>query len=135
MCRSLLLLLLLADAAAVCDILPVCDVNKTTSQCGHTFTGCNVCDGCCNWGGKSNCPACLQAKKGCVSYECSDEGKTCQPVEGDSGTYTTQAACDAHCVPPPTPAFPACNATNYYEYSCFDAKASQGFPELATQLS
>ena len=67
--RSLLLLLLLADAAAVCDIPPVCDVNKTTSQCGHTFTGCNVCDSCCNWGGKTNCPGCLQANKGCVSYE------------------------------------------------------------------
>ena len=101
--RSLLLLLLLADAAAVCDIPPVCDVNKTTSQCGHTFTGCNVCDSCCNWGGKTNCPGCLQANKGCVSYECSDEGETCQPVEGDSGTYTTQAACDANCTPPPTP--------------------------------
>jgi hypothetical protein len=96
-----LLLLLVAQSAAVCDIPPVCDVNKTTSQCGHTFTGCNVCDSCCNWGGKANCPGCLQANKGCVSYECSDSGETCQPVEGDSGTYTTQAACDANCKAPP----------------------------------
>jgi hypothetical protein len=37
-----------------------------------------------------------------VSYECSDEDETCQPVEGDSGTYTTQAACDANCKPQTT---------------------------------
>ena len=38
-----------------------------------------------------------------MSYECSDEGETCQPVEGDSGTYTTQAACDANCKSPTPP--------------------------------
>jgi hypothetical protein len=94
-------LFLLAHAAAVCDIPPVCDVNKTTSQCGHTFTGCNVCDSCCNWGGKTNCPGCLQANKGCVSYECSDEGETCQPVEGDSGKYANPSECEAACKPTP----------------------------------
>ena len=98
---GLLVLLLLAQAAAICDVPPVCDANKTTSQCGHTFTGCNVCDSCCNWGGKADCPGCLQANTGCVSYECSDDGAACKPVKGDSGTYATQAACDANCKPAP----------------------------------
>jgi hypothetical protein len=94
----------LIRASAPCEQPLNCGEYNKSSVCNHTFTGCDVCDTCCQSWLKpvDMCDGCVEDEctsgrhpNCCVSFECVNG--QCQRAALATGKYPTMASCEKAC--------------------------------------
>jgi hypothetical protein len=95
--------------------------------CGHTFSGCDVCDTCCHSWLKpvDICNGCVQDEctSGrhpgcCVSFECDATSGQCNRAFRATGAFLNRSACEEGCQVPAV----ACtgSSSNLDQADCFN---------------
>jgi hypothetical protein len=86
-----------------CELPLNCGEFNNSKVCGHTFSGCDVCDTCCHIWLKpvDICDGCVQDEctsgrhpDCCVSFECDATSGQCKRAFSTTGAYPNRSACE-----------------------------------------
>jgi hypothetical protein len=90
-------------SVAPCEIPLNCGEFNNSKVCGHTFSGCDVCDTCCHSWLKpiAICDGCVQDEctsgrhpDCCVSFDCDATNGQCKRAFRATGAYPNRSACE-----------------------------------------
>jgi hypothetical protein len=92
-----------------CELPLNCGEFNNSKVCGHTFSGCDVCDTCCHSWLKpvDICDGCVQDEctsgrhpDCCVSFDCDIANGQCKRAFRATGAYPNSSACEKACSAP-----------------------------------
>jgi hypothetical protein len=92
-----------------CELPLNCGEFNNSKLCGHTFSGCDVCDTCCHSWLKpvGICDGCVEDEctsgrqpDCCVSFECDVPNGQCKRAFSTTGLYPNRSACEEACQVP-----------------------------------
>jgi hypothetical protein len=119
-----------------CELPLNCGEFNNSKVCGHTFSGCDVCDTCCHLWLKpiGLCDGCVQDEctsgrhlDCCVSFDCDATNGQCKRAYRSTGAYQNLSSCERACKPPPLRY--DCDVLNY---QCREVGSKGIFPSMAT---
>jgi hypothetical protein len=103
------LFVIISASTAPCEQPLNCGEYNKSTVCNHTFTGCDVCDTCCEPWLKSvdSCDGCVQDECAsgrhldcCVSFYCDLPNGQCKRAFSTTGAYPNRSTCEAGCQVP-----------------------------------